>query len=429
MTVLRPSPRLTLLCNGTRGDVQPYLALGRRLRQAGYAVTLAAPEAYHPAAAAAGLGFAPLAGNPSAVMMRPEHRGALTLERGWRRAVPATWRFWRAARADFLRMLESAGPACQGAEAVLLGLATTWGLHLAEALGVACLFTPLQPMTRTRRGPSAMLPLTRGLGPAGNALTHWLVEQSLWWPWRAELNRWRSRSLGLPPLFGSPFDQLYTRRVPFLYGYSARVAPPPVDWPAWHVVTGYWPWETAEAWTPPPAVEAFLAAGPAPVYVGFGSMDTHRPEATLTLIARAAERAGVRVIAPAAPEAARAVALPAQVCVISALPHERLFPHLRAALHHGGAGTTASSLRAGLPTGAVPFAADQFFWGARLHALGVGPAPLARNTLTIERLAEALTQLSTNDTWRTTAQALGERLHQEDGPGIAAERIAAHLGR
>lgn len=420
--------RLTLLCNGTRGDVQPYLALGQRLTQTGYAVTLAAPEAYHEEAAAAGLGFAPLLGNPSAVMMQPEHQGALTLERGWRHAVPATWRFWRAARADFRRMLESAVSACQGATGVLLGLSTTWGVHVAEALGAVSLFTPLQPLTRSRQRPSALLPLTRQVGAAGNALTHWLVEQSLWWPWRAELNRWRVRTLGLKPLWGAPFDHLYARRTPFLYGFSARVAPPAADWPAWHTVTGYWPWEPA-AWTAPAALEAFLRAGPPPVYVGFGSMDTHRPEATLELIARAAEQAGVRVIAPATTEAARTVALPANVFALPAAPHHWLFPRLRAAIHHGGAGTTASSLRAGLPTWVVPFAADQFFWGARAHALGVGPAPLARHMLTVTRLAEGLRQLTGDGQWQAAAHTLGEQLRQEDGLGVAAAQIAAYVAR
>lgn len=417
--------RLHLLCNGTRGDVQPYLALGRRLCEAGYRVTLVAPEPFRPLVERQAIAFAPLDGNPSEVMMRPEYRGALTLERGWLRAIPSTWRFWRAARMEFARMLASATQACREAEALLVGLPTLWGYHLALGMGIPCLFAPLQPLSRTRYHASAVVPLPFSFGATYHRLTHRVFEQAVWWPWRAELNRWRTDQFGLRPLLAGPFDEIYARRVPFIYGYSARVAPRPADWPETHVVTGYWVVDGSTGWSPPPALERFLECGPAPVYVGFGSMGSYAPGETFNLIARAVALAGLRAIVPASGGLDRSI--PTHLFPVTDIPHDWLFPRVAAVAHHGGAGTTGASLRAGVPTLAVPYAADQFFWGARLHALGAGPKPLPRNRLTPERLAQALAEMVNDAVMRSKAQALSAELKQEDGTGLAVDVIRRYV--
>jgi UDP:flavonoid glycosyltransferase YjiC (YdhE family) len=269
--------------------------------------------------------------------------------------------------------------------------------------------------------------LPRSLGAAGNWLTHWLVEQSLWQPWRAELNRWRTRTLGLPPLRASPFEEIYAREVPFLYGYSPSVSPRPSDWPASHVVTGYWWLPPESEYTPPSALERFLADSPPPVYVGFGNLPTEQPRATLALIAEAVTRAGLRAVMLADQATARSLALPESVFTLPFVSHEWLLPRVAAAVHRGGAGSTAASLRAGLPTLAVTAASDGLFWGARVAALDAGPKPLPRRTLTAQRLADALTQLVNDEAMRARAQAIAEKLKQEDGVGCAAELIRRGL--
>lgn len=419
--------RLFFLCSGTRGDVQPYLALALRLRGAAVQPVIAAPPAFRAFVESYGLDFAPVAGNPTDLLVSGRYLGALSLERGWRQALVASLHYWRAARPLFAQMLENAWAACRQAEALVVSLPTTWGFHLACALEVPCCFAPVQPLTRTRTHPSALLPVTRSLGMAGNRLTHWLVEQALWRPWRTELNRWRTRTLGLPPLRANPFDEIYRRGVPFIYGYSPSVAPRPADWPATHQVTGYWWLPPDTAYTPPPALERFLANGPPPVYLGFGNLPTEQPRATLALIAEATARAGLRAVVLADAAIAHSLALPESVFTLPFVSHEWLFPRVAAAVHRGGAGSTAASLRAGLPTLVVTTASDGFFWGARIAALGAGPLPLPRRTLTVERLAEALTQLVNDSAMRAQAQSVAAKLALEDGAGLAAELIQRGL--
>ncbi|MDW8327966.1 MAG: glycosyltransferase, partial [Anaerolineales bacterium] len=373
------------------------------------------------------LDFAPVEGNPSDLLMSGRHSGALSLTNGWYQGLVASLRYWREARAVFARMLENGWAACRNADALAVSLPTNWGYHIALALDVPCFFAPVQPLTRTRTYPSALLPITRSLGAAGNRLTHRLVEQALWWPWRAELNRWRTRILGLTPLWADPFDEIYRRGVPFLYGYSPHVAPRPEDWPAAHVVTGYWWLPSDPTYTPPPALEQFLADSPLPIYIGFGNLPSEQPRATLALIAEAATRAGLRAVVLADTTIARSLALPASVFTVPFIPHEWLFPRVAAAVHRGGAGTTAASLRAGLPTLVVPSASDGFFWGARIAALGAGPQPLPRYKLTAPRLAEALVQLVSDPAGRARAQAVAEKLSREDGAGLATELIRRGL--
>ncbi len=113
--------------------------------------------------------------------------------------------------------------------------------------------------------------------------------------------------------------------------------------------------------------------------------------------------------------------------LLDAAPHARLFPRMAAVVHHGGAGTTGEGLRAGVPTLIVPHMADQPFWGSRVAALGVGPAPIPRNRLTPERLANAMRQAATDPVMRGRAVALGQRIRAQDGVGTAVALIERHL--
>ena len=107
--------------------------------------------------------------------------------------------------------------------------------------------------------------------------------------------------------------------------------------------------------------------------------------------------------------------LPHTILKIDRAPHDWLFPRVAAVVHHGGAGTTAAGLRAGRPTSVCPFFGDQPFWGARVHALGVGSRPIPQKKLTVSKLAEAIQEATRNPTLRNNAEALGEKIRQETG--------------
>jgi sterol 3beta-glucosyltransferase len=218
--------------------------------------------------------------------------------------------------------------------------------------------------------------------------------------------------------------------MPVLYGYSQHVLPRPHDWAARYEVTGYWLLDAAGGWEPPAELVQFLEAGPPPVYIGFGSMGSKDPAAAGRLAIEALARSGQRGILAAGWGGMQATELPATVHLISSVPHSWLFPRMAAVVHHGGAGTTAAGLRAGVPSVLVPFMGDQPFWGRRVATLGVGPTPIPRKRLTAERLATAIGEAVSNAAMRQRASDLGQVLRAEDGIGRAVEiidRFCQHL--
>ncbi len=412
--------RIVFLCSGTRGDVQPHIALGARLQQAGAQVRIATHPAFRDAVAASGLSFSLLSDNPNDLLVSPAYHGALTPSAGLWRSLRATLRFWRAAQPAFERMWHDAWLACRDADAIVAGLPTWWGAHIAEALRIPCVFAPLQPLTPTRAFPSPLLPAAQSLGPAYNRLTHWLVEQMLWLPWGAILNRWRQRDLGLPHVrTAHPFPH---DNQPCVYGFSSHVVPRPADWPEAHQVAGYWFHESAQPWQPPAGLARFLEAGDPLAYIGFGSYPWSSAPIPLQTVVKAVEQAAMRAVVLLDEQTASSVHLPPSIYAISNVPHEWLFPRVSVTVHHAGAGTVAAALRAGAPMLAAPIAVDQFFWSRRVEALGVGRV-LRRRSFSARAVAEALVETARDRRLRQRAGQMQQALAAEDGLGRAVELI------
>jgi sterol 3beta-glucosyltransferase len=205
------------------------------------------------------------------------------------------------------------------------------------------------------------------------------------------------------------------------------VVPPPPDWPAWLHVTGYWFLDAEPGWQPPAALVDFLQSGPPPVYIGFGSMAGRDPEQRAEIALKALERSGRRGILLEGWGGLQPGDLPDSVLAVDAVPHDWLFPQMAAVVHHGGAGTTAAGLRAGTPTVVVPFFGDQPFWGRRVAELGAGPAAIPQKQLTVERLAAAIRAATSDESMRTHAHQLSQRIRNEDGIAHAVELFHAQV--
>lgn len=396
------------------------LALGRALVRAGNNVRIVTHTPFRAATEAHGLHWAPLHGDPNALLADPLYAGALRLSRQPLRSLRHTLRFIHAARAELARMLRSAFDAARDAGCIIVGLPTTWGQTIAERLGVPCVWTLCQPLSRTGAFPSPLQPWSGSLGHAYNRLSHLLAEQSLWRPWLAELERWR-RELGLPRKAADPFVAAMRARSPFVYLFSSRLVPRPADWPEHHIVAGHWVQDDTHDWRPSPELARFLEAG-APLYAGFGSMAAGREQELAAAVFAAAARSRRRVVLQLArPELLPPA--PPEVHVIGPAPHGRLFGRIAAAIHHGGAGTTHAVLRAGLPAATVPFGVDQLFWGRRVAALGAGLPPLGQRELRPQRLAPLVERLLDDRALQATAQRLGQRLRGENGIAVAAEVV------
>jgi len=314
---------------------------------------------------------------------------------------------------DWMRQADAAAAGC---DAVLTGgLAAFVGLTVAEHHGLPVIGTGMIPLTPTAAFPSPFLPRLR-LPGALNRLSYSLVNQAVWRTFRRPINAAR-RALDMPGR-ASPW-----RDLPMLYGISPSLLPPPKDWPANHRICGQWR-APERGWQPPPDLQAFLDAGPAPVYLGFGSMTGFDRDHVLpALLAALAPR---RVLLfpgwaglPSAP-------LPPSVFVIGPTPHEALFPRCALIIHHGGSGTTHSACLAGVPSLVMPFAADQFYWADRLQQLGVAPAALSPKRLDAGTLGRALDFVEHAET-RGRAAALGRAMGTEEGVAEAVDLIQQWL--
>jgi sterol 3beta-glucosyltransferase len=324
-------------------------------------------------------------------------------------------------------MVQDLYDACRDGDALIcLGVFGAFGHSIAQALRLPLLLVEPTPLLPTRAFPAAGWPLQTDLGGLHNRLSGVAMLNIIWQWYRPFVNDFRRR-LSLPAYSAARF--IRDLRATLLLGaYSPHVIPPPGDWPATAHIVGYFWLDAPEAWQPPAALQAFLEAGPPPVYVGFGSMAGQDPERMGRLVVDALHQRGQRGVLATGWGGLRAERLPPDVFVLDAAPHTWLFPRMAAVVHHGGAGTTAAALHAGVPAVIVPFIVDQPFWGARVQALRVGPNPIPMKRLTAGRLAAAIHHAATDAGMRQRAQSLGATLRDEDGLGCAVALIRQHLG-
>jgi sterol 3beta-glucosyltransferase len=407
-----------ILTLGSRGDVQPYVALGGGLQKAGHTVKLATTEQFGAFVRDHGLEFAPLNGEFLKLIDTSEGKAAVAGKGGALKLMQAVKPLMR-------RMMDEAWSAAGDSDVVLYHPKALGGYSIAEKLGVPPILALPAPLySPTDAFPSPLLPfenLGGMLNRASHRITIWLASVSM----RGTVNQWRKKTLGLPSLK----DELTWRGRPVLrlYPYSPAVLAMPPDWDGRSVATGYWFLDRPDDWQPPHELVEFLERDAPPVYVGFGSMPSEDAVVKTRLILEALQLSGQRGVVATGWGGLSANDLPEYVHALETAPHNWLFPRMAAVVHHGGAGTTAAGLRAGVPTVICPFFGDQPFWGRRVASLGVGPQPIAQKGLSAEKLADALLTVIGNKTMKERAAALGATIRSEDGIGRAVALIEAEV--
>ncbi len=412
---------ILLLTLGSRGDVQPFVALGAVLAARGHRVTLSTGKGFERLIEGHGLTAAPLSFDPQAAMEEPEIKAAMESPRGWLRA-------FRASREVMQRQLDESWSIARSVQprVIVYHPKAVLAPYAARALGALALPAFLQPAYVPTGGfPNPLLPLP-DLGPLANRLSGRAVVGAMWLAYRLLLRTWFQRHPeetarpGLDVLAGY---HPQGKPVPRLHAHSRHIVPKPPDWGPEEHVTGDWVLPEAPDWEPPGDLVRFLEAGPPPVYIGFGSMpEVRRGDPAAALLGGLAETKTRAILAKGWGALAEAPAAE-HLHVVDSLPHDWLFPRCRAVVHHGGAGTTHAGLRWGRPTLICPLFGDQPFWGRMVARLGVGPAPLPLKRLTQDRVASALRELQ-SATVRHKAQVLGDRMAEERGAEAAADLIA-----
>lgn len=417
--------KITIFAAGSRGDIQPCVALGRGLQSAGYSVRLAAPENFASFVQEHGVAFAPLRGDVQAIMA--SDTGRAFMESGGGNPLRSIRAIRELIAPVVMQMAQDLHAACEDADALIcLGVFGAFGRCIAEARGIPVIHVEPTPLLGSQAFPAPSWPIQISLGGLHNALSGWAMLQVIWLWYRPFIAEFRAH-LGLPPFSARLFHR-GMRTTPLLSAYSPRIIPPPPDWPETTHITGYFFLDSGSGWQPPPGLEDFLAAGDPPVCIGFGSMSGSDPDRLAGIILEALELSGQRAVlltgwgGLALPDGSESA------FVLESAPHSWLFPHCTAVVHHGGAGTTAEGLRAGVPTVIVPFVLDQPFWGARVRAMGLGPAPIPQKRLTAGRLAAAIRQAVEDDEMRQRARACGQAIRAEDGVGSAVDLVRRYFG-
>ena len=412
---------ILILTVGSRGDIQPFVALGLGLKAAGYGVKFATSPLFEDFVRGYGFDFAPVddainqldSADARAAMEGSKSTGFALLKQ----SMPL-----------MRRMLDDEWAAAQGADAILYHPKSIGGVHIAEKLNIPVIMSiPLPLFTPTRE---FAVPIV----PASN-LSGWLNRQTykvtalISVPYGSVINDWRAK-IGLPPRsrWISVANYSDGKPAPAFYSVSEHVIQRPADWPKDAHLTGYWTLEPNVQWQPSPELVQFLEAGSPPVYIGFGSMAGKDPEAKARIVIEVLAKAGQRGIIASGWGGLQANALPDSIFMIDEAPHHWLFPRVAAVVHHGGAGTTAAGLYAGKPSIICPFIADQPFWGRRVHELGVGPAPIPQSKLTADHLAAAIQTATSDETMQRKAAALGDKLRAEDGVGNTVRQIGQYFG-
>jgi UDP:flavonoid glycosyltransferase YjiC (YdhE family) len=402
---------ITILTLGSIGDILPYAFLGKALHAAGYRVRLVSAENYRSLATRYDLDFHPIPGDAQAMVRAA---GANMPRLMWDMAKLSK---------GFPEGLDQLGPVFRESDLILNQLpGGVFGYDLVEKYGSKMIMAAVIPLLRTSAFPMMGWPHKLAWLPGYNWWSYRLSEKMAWQLLRPTINRWRE-TLDLPKAsFWGYIGEVQARRMPVLNGFSAHVVPRPPDWPAHVHITGYW-FDDDEEWQPPDALMRFIDTGPPPVFVGFGSMPVREPERTTQTILDALRRCGQRAVLHAGWAGLGDVPLPDAIFKIDYAPYGWLFPRMAAVVHHGGSGTTALGLRAGVPTVLVPLLFDQFYWGRRIVALGVGPEPAPFRRLSAGRLASAIERAVSDREMRERAAALGRRILAEDGIGEAESII------
>ncbi|KAG8714883.1 Sterol 3-beta-glucosyltransferase [Ceratobasidium sp. 423] len=422
----------TCLTIGSRGDVQPYIALCKGLKADGHKVRIATHKEFQSWVEGHGIEFALVGGDPAELMRICVENGMFTVS--FLREGVQKFRGW------IEDLLETSWHACQGTDVLIESPSAMAGIHIAEALKIPYFRAFTMPWTRTRAYPHAFAVPERKMGGSYNYMSYVMFDQVFWRGISGQVNRWRRQTLKLP---STNLDKLEQHKVPFLYNFSPTVVPPPLDWYEWIRITGYWflddPDDSgAKKWTPPADLVKFMDtarhANRKIVYIGFGSIVVSDPDAMTQCIVEAIKLSGVYAIlskgwsdrlSTKKSNTEPPPTYPPQIYPISSVPHDWLFSRIDAACHHGGAGTTGASLRAGIPTIIKPFFGDQFFWSDRVEALGIGSSV---RKLTVENLTAALRAATTDVKQIERAKLVGQSIRAENGVRTAVEAIYRDLG-
>ena len=413
--------RISMVAIGSTGDVRPYVLLGKELKKRGHEVTIVCFDMTEQMVTEAGLNFAPLAGSVKDIfmaVMTPGTNGFTFLPK-----------FKNALLDDLPQFLHTLEEGCKDAEAIICTFFGSVVYSIAEKHNIPCIQTHYFLMDYNDMFPITTAPGLK-MGKAWNKVSYkmgYALINTLEWHY---LSDWRSEEgMKSKKISMSPDYYINGHKIPVLYAISPLLVPRAPEWDEHIHMTGFWTDPEPCEYEPEPSLVRFLEEGEKPVYIGFGSMVSGDMGQTLDIVLKAVAASGVRAIIGRGwgGGALDAALSNPNVYVADYIPHDWLFSRVSAVVHHGGAGTTAAGVLACKPTLVVPFGGDQPFWGQRIYDLGIGPKPIKRENLTVEKLADALIKLTHTPRFNVAVSEIGERMKYENGTLLAADIVEREI--
>ncbi|KAE8334729.1 hypothetical protein BDV24DRAFT_172028 [Aspergillus arachidicola] len=438
---------------GSRGDIQPFIAMGKELKKHGHRVRLATHLAFRQDINHAGLEFFNIGGNPEELMafmvqnpglipgIRTIRTGKVQQRRREMKDIfSGCWRscFETGDGTDLHYTSETQSTGAMDyvmkpfvADVIIANPPCFAHLSCAEKMGIPLNIMFTMPWSPTQAFPHPLANIrSESTKPSvANFASYGIVEVMMWEGLGDLINRFRRRVLGLNPLDAVRAPSMVHRlRVPYTYLWSPALLPKPHDWPENIDVCGFQTLSSGSDYQPPADLENFIKAGDPPIYIGFGSIVVDDPERLTKILFEAVHQTGQRaLISKGWGKIGSGVDhVPDNIFLVGNCPHDWLFRHVSCVVHHGGAGTTAAGLLLSRPTVIVPFFGDQPFWGHIVAQAGAGPMPVPYKRLTPDRLAAAIFQALEPQT-REHAEEIGRNMRLETGVQNAVRSFHGHL--
>jgi sterol 3beta-glucosyltransferase len=416
--------KILIIAVGTTGDVLPFIALASEIKKRGHSVTINTHDDFKNLVISFKLHFKLIGGSFKELAESKEGKA-------WLESGDNIVKYMSTAKKLFKNIFTKwvkVDKIIPEYDAVIAHPFAAYGYHTAEKYNIPFVITSLIPWFISGGFDPILVPFVSPVLKSWiNKTLNKLTIKSLWSLFK-DLSRARRRELGLQTTKpDNLWLYLHKIAIPHIHLYSSLVLPEPHDLPDHCFITGFCFLNSKYSYSPPDSLLKFLSAGKPPVYIGFGSMTGKDPAQLTNMIVEAVTMTKQRAVLLTGWGGMENPAAEKDILIIHHVPHDWLFPQMKAVIHHGGIGTTASGLRAGKPTGIVAFFGDQPFWGRRVHALGVGPKPMVKKDLNVSHLAELIKKVCNNPQYENNARQLGEAIRKENGPQKAADVILSYF--
>ncbi len=412
---------ITILCAGSRGDFQPYIALAQQLKKLGKDVRITGSKSFESFIRGYGIDFYPVDADIESLGVDPK-----LLEQAGSADNPLKMLLaFNKMKAYGIYMVNDFYAACEGSELIIYHPGCTIGYFAAQKFGIPSVLASPFPMHKTKEYLSVVFYGKAKSNRLTKKISYEMIQGMLWMASKSSVKGfWKKRFGTVPEHFGSPFERHTDQKHPAIASCSNFVFKRPEDWNAHIHQHGYWFVEESSDYKPSEELSNFLNSGEKPVYVGFGSMTSLMGHDHLANVAvEAIVKSGKRGIICGMGKPSN---LPDTILSIDSTPHTWLFERVSAVCHHGGAGTTAAGFKAGIPSIIIPFSNDQFAWAHRSFDLGVGAKPISKKALTSDILADAI-RFALSDPIVANAKTLGEKIATENGALDCAKIIVKCL--